>query len=263
MDLRLEIVDGRVVCRQNGREFLATDLPRFLEALAGRADFLALPDAIPEGVRFIRRRGEGVVLVIEEPPQVRTVRWLEENSRVPCGPGARYWAGPLAFPFVVLIVAFMNGGLTGHQQCFYRTSPVRTLEDLLCYPNLYNVAPARGKECWLCLEKLEGDLAPLPWRDKVRRIREHFWGAGFNRSAEGQDGSSYWRAMQDIDPRISSLAAWERESRRHPLFPLTVAWQPTGGTVGDVMQEVLGAVVPVRPTSSAKELAMLVSLCPP
>lgn len=261
MDIRLEIVDQRVVCKQGGREALSAPLAEFLLELLRRADIQLLPDAIPDGVRFVRRRGEVAVLVIEEQPQVRTVRWLADDSPAPAGRGARYRVARLAFPFVVLILAFRRGGLTGYQQCFYRTSSLRSPQDLLYLPNLYNVASAYHQTCWLCLANLKDDLTGLLWEERVRTIRKHFWGAAFNGSAETHEGNSYWGVMRGLDPRVASLEAWERATREDPFFPLKVRWRPAGKAVGQVMAEMLQATAPGGLPASATEAAALLPLC--
>ena len=80
MELCIEIAGDRVRCKQDGKEVLAVALADFLAIVAQHSEVLALPDVIPEGVRFLHRRGEAVVLVIEEKPQPRTVRWLADES---------------------------------------------------------------------------------------------------------------------------------------------------------------------------------------
>ncbi|MBI4168886.1 MAG: hypothetical protein HY510_03000 [Acidobacteria bacterium] len=258
MTLRLEVVDGRLVWRLDGRTTGATTLADFLAAFFGRLDHEALPEAIPEGVRFIRRRGDAVVLVLEERPQVRTVQWLADDSPEPVGPGAVYRTATLAFPYIVLVVAFSHGASTDVQQCFYRPAPLQILGDVLFRPNLLNVTAVETLPCWLCL-KLKKDLAPLSWEEKVRAIRTHFWGAGFNRSA----GPAGWAAMRDLDPRIASLEAWEKASKQDPLFPLTICWRPAGTTVGEVLEAMLAMIAPAPVPRSADELATLLVACPP
>ncbi len=197
MHLSIEIAADQVNCLQDGTKAFTASLTDFLAALAERSDPPSLLEAIPEGVRFIRRRNDVVVLVLEEQPQVRTVRWLADESSVPFGNGAIYRTARLAFPFVVTVLAFRAGGLTGYQQCFYRTGPLASLSDALLLPNLYNVAAdVYGQRCWLCLANLQTDLRPLSWQNKVREIRKHMWGTGFNRSSEIHEGTSYWTAMR-------------------------------------------------------------------
>jgi hypothetical protein len=252
MDLRIEIVGEQAVCKQDGTKAFAAPLKDFLAALKDQIDLTPLPEAIPEGVRFVRKRGDAVVLVIEEHPQLRTVQWLADESSAPFGKGAIYRTAQLAFPFIVAVLAFRGGGLTGYQQCFFRTAPLNHLSDPLYLPNLYNVAVGYGQQCWLCLANLKTDLRPLSWNEKVREIRRHLWGAGFNRSSEVHEGMSYWTKMRSIDRRFETLEKWEQASREDAFFPLGIAWKPAGRTVGDVVEEMIAWVAPPPPTTVAQ-----------
>ena len=262
MDLRIEIVGDQVVCRQDGTKAFAASLNDFVAALVEQADLLPLPDAIPEGVRFIRRHGEIVVLVIEEQPQLRTVRWLVDESSAPFGAGAVYRTARLAFPFVIVAIAFRAGSLTGYQQCFYRTAPLRGLSDPLFLPNLYNVADGHDQKCWLCLAGLRTDLTALRWDEKVREVRRHLWGAGFNRSSEMHEGMSYWTTLRNLDRRFQTLETWEQASLENPFFPLGVAWTPSGTTVGDVTERMMARLCPPTPVTVAQLSQALSVLLP-
>jgi hypothetical protein len=258
MDLRIEISGERAVCKQDGSEIASTPVREFVAAVAERADCAPLTEAIPDGVRFLRRRGSGAVLVMEERPGVRTVKWLTGESKAPFGAGAVYRPARLSFPFVIVVAALRNGALTGHHQCFYRRSSLSGPEDELLLPNLYNVAEAYGQKCWLCLVNLRAPLGPLPWSQKVEAIRKHLWGAGFNRSSEMHEGMSYWQA-EPADPRVASLAAWEKASQHDPYFALQVPWQPSGKTIGQVMEAMLAAVSPPGGLTTAAELVSLLN----
>lgn len=264
MDVRLEIAGTRVVGKCGGVEVMSASVQDFVAALSERADHLALPEPIPDGVRLVRRRGSATVLVIEEMPQVRTVRWLADDSPAPKGPGAAYQTVRLAFPFVVLVVAFQDGALVDDfQQCFYRSAPIKTLDDPLCYPNLYNVRDSGGQECWLCLKGLETELSPLSWQDKVRALRGHLWGAGFNRSVEMTGARSYWELMREVDPRVASVTRWAAETEKDPFFPLTVTWRLVGKSVGQLVTEAMAAACPFPGPVSAADLLAILPLCPP
>jgi len=258
MRVRIEIANDQVVCKANGRLSLATSVANFLDAVAGRVDFSALPEAIPEGTRFIRRRGDRVVLAVEEPPGVRTVRWVTADSLIRLGPQASYRTARLSFPFVVLIAAFHRGALNQSLQCFYRCAPLRTVEDSLQYPNVLNVREKYGLPCWLCL-KLPNDLSRLSWEDKVGTIRSHLWGEAFNESA----GTEYWEAMREIDPRVATVEAWEQATAEDPFFTLAVPWRPLGRTVGTVMGDMLDVARHSGVPGSAVDLAAVAALCPP
>jgi hypothetical protein len=242
MDLRIEIVADQVIFRQDGIKAFAAPLKDFVSAVAERADSSFPLDMVPEGVRFVRWRGNAVVLVVEEKPQLRTVRWLADESSVPFGTGAVYRTARLAFPFIVSVLAFRDGGLTGFQQCFYRTAPLSRISDPLLLPNLFNVAAGHGQLCWLCLANLQVDLKPLPWNDKLREIHRHVWGAGFNRSSEIHEGMSYWSAMRNVDRRFDTIDTWAQASREDRYFPLKVCWKPSGKTVGDVIEQSIDSV---------------------
>jgi hypothetical protein len=259
MNFRIEIADEQATCYQDGRSAFSAPLKDFVSALVAYGDHRALPEPAPDGVRDVRARGDVKILVMEEKPQVRTVRWLADESPVPFGRGAIYRTARLAFPFIVTVLAFRAGGLTGYQQCFYRTEPLAAWSDPLFFPNLYNVADGYGQQCWLCLVNVRPDLAKLSWNDKVDEIRRHLWGAGFNKSSEMHEGMSYWSAMQTIDPRFKSLDAWEEASQRDPVFPLEVRWKPCGRTIGDVIDMMLERVAPRCP-QTITDLVQVLSL---
>ena len=257
MELKIEISGDQVACRQDGDQVLSVPLADFLNALGSRADQQVLPEAVPDGVRFVRRRGASTVLVMEERPQVRTVRWLTDKSPVPFGEKAVYRTARLAFPFVVVVVTLRGGGMTGHQECFYRTAPLENLSDPLLLPNLPNVANGHGHQCWLCLAGMKDDLSALPWGAKVRAIRQHMWGAGFNRSSEVHEGNSYWQTSKELDPRLAKVEAWEEASGKQPFFPLEVAWRPSERTVGQVMDEMLVLSAAAPAPASAEHLVQM------
>jgi hypothetical protein len=258
MDLRIEIVGDEVVCRQNGNKAFAAPMKDFMSALAERADAWPFPEMIPDGVRFFRRRGTAMVLVVEEKPQLRTVRWLADDSSAPFGRNAAYRRVRLAFPFVVTVLGFRDGGLTGFQQCFYRTAPLSQLSDPLLLPNMFNVANGHGQQCWLCLANLKVDLRRLSWNDKLQEIRQHLWYAGFNKSSEVHEGNSYWSTMRRLDRRYETVETWEEASLKNRYFPLEVVWKPAGQTVGGVVDQMIGSVS-APPLTTVTHLVQLVS----
>ena len=255
MDITIEIAGNRVACRQDRVEALTAPLEDFLAGLARQWDYSCLPEPIPDGVRYVRSRGDGMVLVLEEKPKVRTVQWLTEASPADFGKGAIYRPARLAFPFIVIAVAFRGGALTGVQECWYRTRPLETLADELLLPNLYNVSvDSYDQQCWLCLANLKADLSRMTWNQKVAAIHSHLWGGGWNRSSEVHEGKSYWSIMQSIDSRVGSVAAWEQASRADPLFPLQVSWKTSGKKVGQAVEAMLNKVAPPALEASASSL---------
>jgi len=258
MNIKVVLSGNRAVCTQDGKEAFSAPLPEFIARLAERSDTAALTEPIPEGMRFIHRRGDAVVAVFEDKPQVRTVRWLADDSPAPFGPEAVYRTVRLAFPFVIFIVVFNEGRLTGVQQCFYRVEPIVTLDDPLLFPNLYNCArtpAARGPlmESWLCLANLRSDLRPLTWERRAREIHSHVWGGSFNRSSEVHEGNSLWQTMK-ADPRVGTVERWVEESRKDPYFVLSVPWKAYGKSVGQTAEEMLSMVAPRQKVTDAAGL---------
>jgi hypothetical protein len=260
MDPHLRVEGERVQLFQGKDPLGTTSVEEAVEALAANRDVTPSCGVLPRGVRLVRERGDATALVVEVPPQLRTVRWLDDDSPQPFGPKARYRERFLAFPYLVLLVVFRRGALTGAQQLYYRNEPLDAGEELLL-PNLYNVAEGYGLRCWLCLAALSG-LSPLAWPAKVDRIIEHVFWASFNQSSEVNEGNSYWGRMQGIDPRVASLDAWEEASRADRRFPLSVAWQPAGTTASAELERMLDAVVQARPLRSAADLAALLATRP-
>jgi hypothetical protein len=261
MEITIEFARNKAVCKQDGKSVLSVPMNELVSALLDRGDQTAVPGLIPEGVRFVQRRADVVVLVVEEKPHLRTVQWLSDESPAPFGSRARYQTVRLSFPFVVLIIAFRDGELTGKQQCFYRTAPLKNLDAPLLLPNLYNVSvDAYDQKAWLCLKPLKGNLGHLEWEDKVHAIRKELW-SKFNRSSEVHEGQSYWGQMRQVDPRVSNIEAWQEASKRDPFFPLQVRWKPAGYTVGQVVDGMLSELTPPFCPTSAEDLVQLFHAC--
>ena len=264
MDLKLEISGEKVVCTQDGEAALSGRLTDFLHTLVDRVDAPPPDEAIPEGVRFTWTRGAAAVMVYEEKPAVRTVRWLEDDSKAPYGPKAKYRQARLSFPYIVIVVGFDGGALTGQHQCFYRVQPLRSIDDELLLPNLLNVSPrSYGQDAWLCLAGLKENVAGMSWADKRRAIASHVFEAGFSRSSEINEGASYYGEMRSLDERIASLSAWEQATAADPLFMLKLPWKPLGRSIGDVMSETLAKLAaPYRPARAADLVPLLSAAAP-
>lgn len=229
--------------------------------IAQQEGLFIFPDGspIPDGVRFIRNRGNATVLVIELQPQVRQVRWISSPSPEPYGASTLYDSVTLSFPYIIMVILFINGSLCGYQQLFYRKFPVSSEKDELYLPNLLNVSDGYGQRCWLCLQNI-GDISRLSWNKKVEKIIEYLWEMGFNRSSEHHEGNSYWQKMQraGIDPRISSVEDWERATKEEPLFMIKLDWMPAGLTIKEVSEFMLSKGYAASPIKTASDLIPLI-----
>ena len=251
-----------------GTEVTVT-LRRKTLARATLADFVASvaragaawPDLIlPSGVRIFRPRGDCVGVAVEVPPQARTVRWIEDDSKGHFGRGTKYRECYLAFPYVVLLLVLRRGRPSGWQQLYYRRAPLESAESQeLLLPNMANVALAYHQRCWVCLQHLppprNGSLA-----NTVGGVVDHVFNAAFNRSADAHEGNSYWASMRDLDPRVASLGAWEAATEKNRWFVLDVPWKPAGTTASAELVSMLDHVErPLCETPTAKQLAGLVT----
>jgi hypothetical protein len=214
---------------------------------------------LPSGTRYVKVRGASTGLVIELPPEVRRVTW--SPAKMERGGGyTSYW---LAFPYVIHVCIFYTiegdeayrGGLE-EMRVYYRNAPLRSPDDPLYIPNLFNVQvdPALTSNCRACLRGHPEDLQNLPLAEQAETLLNFFWETGFNLDIER---SGFERA-RTLDPRISSLEAWEEASKADPLFPLRIRWEPAGCTPRQVMDQLIDVRhAEGKPLRSASDLADL------
>ncbi len=255
----VRIAGGRARIVQRRKVLLDVPIEKFAGAIARAVDRTSGGGPLPRGVRYLLERGDATAVAVEIEPHARSIPWVADDSTVPYGPEARYSKYFLAFPYVVLLLVFQRGALTSLHQLFYRTRPLDAEDDALLLPNLLNVARGYGQQCWVCLQNLPPAPRGRSWAKTVDAIVDHVFTAAFNRSSEEHEGNSYWGSMRDLDPRLSSVEAWQAASRENPFFPLEVAWRPAGAQLVQELRSMLDAVVDRRPLASASDLAGLMT----
>lgn len=262
----LEIVGDRArLCRLEPggerRRDRQVALRDFLEAMAASAGASHRDTTIfvPSGTRYVKVRGASAGLVVELPPEVRRVTW-NPTRMARGGASTSHW---LAFPYVIHLCIFCTlkgdeayqGGLE-EMRVYYRNTPLRSPEDALYNPNLFNVQvdPALTSNCRACLRGHPADLQDLPLVEQVEALLDFFWETAFNLDLE----SNGFERARTLDPRISSLEAWEEASKADPLFPLGINWEPAACTVRQVMDRLMDLrQTEVRPLQSVADLADL------
>jgi hypothetical protein len=254
----IRISGEKVAVRVGRKKLVDASLEQFVRAidLAGDSDEGGF-EIRPKGVRMWAQRRDAVAVALEIPPHARTVRWLADDSKAPFGRGASYEQYFVGFPWIVVLLVFRGGALTGQQQLYYRLDSLDTGDELLL-PNLYNVATGYGQQCWLCLQNVP-DLTPLPWHEKLARIVDHTFSAGFNKSAEEHEGNSYWSTHAAVDERLASMASWQQASRDNRRFALEVPWRPAGTTARAELRKMLDQVVRPRRVQNSAELVGLLN----
>jgi len=203
---------------------------------------------LPPGSRWLCRRKDLLCLVVEDPPQCRTLR----VSRGKQGED-EYHAYRLAFPYVIYVLNFYREGFE-EMKMFFRNSSLSSLRDTLYHTNLPNVRgePGHYGSQRVCLRYRPEMLEGVPLAQAVPALLQFFWSTGFNQDI----ANSAFERAQSLDPRFASLKAWEAASREHPLFPLEVDWEPAGRDLPGLWAECLklhGETA--APIATASELA--------
>jgi len=225
-------------------DFLARVAPRHMDT----GDTI-----LPDGVKTVLSKGRITVWIYEQAPALTNCRWIAADSPAPYGPGATYRTVRLALPYVIIAAVFATDArgqmrLTGDNECFFRTAPLKSLNDLLCYPGLLNCSryvPAEGHPLsWICTQHLKpspGMRDPdlnVRVRASFEALRHCLFETGFNYSSEHHEFSSWFSESRSIDPRLQTVEAWEAASNQDPLFPLEVPWLPTQHTVRELVERV-------------------------
>jgi len=203
---------------------------------------------LPPGARWLCRKKDLLFLVVEHPPQCRTLR----VSRGKQGEDD-YRPYRLALPYVVYVLTFFRDGFE-EMKMFFRNSALSAPTDTLYHTNLPNVRgePGHYGSQRVCLRYRPEMLEGVPLAQAVPALLEFFWSTGFNQDIAN---SAFGRA-RDRDPRLASLEAWEAATRENPLFPLEVEWEPAGRDLPGLWSECLqlhGETA--APIASAEELA--------
>jgi hypothetical protein len=228
-------------------------LPDFMNKLTPRR--LDSGDIIyPDGVKALRAEGGVTIVVHQTCPQVHSFKWIAKDSPAPFGSGAKYRNVRIGLPYLVTLAVFRNGPGTGgpmlseFNECFFRTAPLESFDDELFYPALLNCSkftPPDGRPLsWICTQHLNlAALAKEPIssrrvRQSLRILMHCLLETGFNYSSENHEGSSWFTESIQVDPRVSTVDAWQDATTADPLFVLEVPWLKTGHALGQVTQRI-------------------------
>jgi hypothetical protein len=220
---------------------------------------------LPPGVRQVFSDPPLMVMVLEVPPGVHNLQWIAGDSPAPYGPEATYRAVRLGLPYLVIFALFAQSELglqlTKRNELFFRTQPVRSVHDELCFPALLNCSryeqvETPGKSLsWLCTQHMDRDPL-LRIKDENLRIhasldalRSHLLEGTFNYSSEHWEHSSWYTeyVKRQIDRRLSPIERWVEATAADPLFVFEVPWIPTGYSVRRLADRMLREYAPPRP----------------
>lgn len=99
----------------------------------------------PIGTRYIKQDGNVLNVVIEQPPQVRTLFFIEDAVRVfdPSNRAAGTQSYYLALPYTIFVMQFVNGQYNGELKVYWRSRPLTSTNDELALAPLPNISGAK------------------------------------------------------------------------------------------------------------------------
>lgn len=229
---------------------------------------------LPDGVKTVFHEPPVLLWVWESPPRLYNFNWIANDSPVPFGSGARYRPVRLGLPYLVMLAVFVIGPdgqwhLSGVNECFFRTAPLKNLNDELFYPALLNcskfVPAERRPLSWICTQHLKATPA-MSSPDLNTRLRAGFdalrhclLDTAFNWSSDHHEAASWFSESRGVDPRVNTVEAWEQASQADPLFGLEVAWLKTGHTLAQVALRIFqNHQAPVPQSMTAATLARII-----
>lgn len=178
------------------------------------------PQALPNGCRFVFKRGHASVYIVEQTPQLRTISYL----------GSRF---KIALPYIIFMATLCEKNFL-YLQVLFRTAPLRSESDgLLCpaLPNIYD--GGSGSNCFqVCF--------PLPKSREIGSLMiveeaiQNFWGSNFNR-----DLRAFFQAASSQFFQLQSFEEWQRQSVIDPQFVLKLAWQSAQTNVSTLADRML------------------------
>ena len=284
MSQELVTIRGRrVEARRPEGATASQELSDFLQKLAPPV-MSTCGAVLPEGVRMIFSTRKMSILIWELAPQVHRVKWIRKDSPAPFrmpGREVAYESRRLALPYLIIVAVFVRGPtgrlvLTGRNEAYFRTEPLKSGDDPLLFPALLNISKfpasvaANQPLAWICTQHTNlRALAREPdlngrIRKSLLALKSTMLEAGFNYSSEHHELTSYWSLSAKRIPEVADLDRWEERSRRDPLFVLSVPWLPAGSgrkklTVQGLVDRIVAqAGAEDKPLASVEDLARLV-----
>ena len=189
---------------------------------------------LPIGTAYYSKGRINEVVVIEQEPHVRTLRWTNRGKSDVSSRNTKTYS--LAFPYVVVICRIERGSMeySEYPKCYYTTSPLRSLDDRLMHTNLQNVAFGSH---WLCMHPetrgKSGDIA-----GQTYNLINELWNGVFTNNMSKED--DFHNSAQEIQA-VKDVETWEKNSRKNPLFTLKTEWLDARTTLRQAVERALGS----------------------
>jgi len=168
--------------------------------------------ALPTGTRFFTKRGKMTVFVIEQSPQTRTLKIMDDK-------GDKSEMYQLSFPHIVFFVT-LRGRRSDKMYVFFRKGPLRDTKDELLCPALPNI----HDDFSVCFSP---SGAKSTQAEMAEESISSFLGGRFIRT--------------EIRPNLTSqidLGKWEAETKRNALFGSSYNWRRAQLTVAEMLDKI-------------------------
>lgn len=183
----------------------------------------------PEGTRLCQRVGGKICLLVEQPPQVRTLRFAEALYKYTPLFGEKHT--PLSedkttirnlrvtLPYVYFFITYNDDWKYANTRLFFRNSPIRTWDDVLGVPNLPNISPS---SCIICYGSgKEFELAGYNKIDAAQKLIDYFWSSDFN----WDYSANYWEYAKANEKLW--LPNWVNFTKSDSLEIFNFKWKPS------------------------------------
>lgn len=220
------------------------------------------PVILPYGIKSVLSQGPITLWVYEQPPRIHQLSWIASDSPKHYGPGTKYRKVRIALPYVIIMALFARDGaglpsLLCKDECFFRSAPLKSLDDELCYPGLLNCSLWGDGDTalshplsWICTQYLKpndqcsSDNPADRYQGWFEAVRYCLLETSFNLSSEHHEGNSWFSKTKLVDPRIATIEKWEENTKKDPLFVLDVPWIKTYHTVQSYADRVFKQYAP-------------------
>jgi hypothetical protein len=178
---------------------------------------------VPPGTRFFRRGAGCSVVVVEEPPAIRTLKfssYVDDQSKP-----HELLTRSLALPYVVFVFKFthVDNHVVFHSVSMgFRTKPVTALTDTLGHSILPNTHPSGI----ICMGDKDNKMSPMARltamglktiTDYTNSFLRLFWESSFS-----YDYLDSYRNIKKLYPQFANLSTWQEASLNDPTFVLRV-----------------------------------------
>ena len=163
----------------------------------------------PRGCRFCFAKGDNIIVVIEQEPQIRSLLLSDKllNSK-------NSERVALALPYVSFILHFKKN-VFASMFCGWRSTPVRDISDALCTPLLPNIHDNLA----VCMGKVTGDLGDNI-SQRTDAVLNHFWNSQFN-----TDLSQNWNVKARYHTNFETAQKWSQASIYDSNFVLQINYK--------------------------------------